>query len=166
MAVYRTSRNIEASLIDYLTDNFQNDGWDNITIEKSFNRAQNTAIKMDSESAVVCVRASSTNRDRIEIGSDSVQRSQLVLIDIFAVNDGQRLDLVDYIGDLLKYGCPFYEYITERNAVVGKTQNGRITVTNLEDAPVSFNVDKSSLDTCDRYRHLFTLTISLGKVEV
>jgi hypothetical protein len=165
MGFYRPSRNIEASLIDYITERFEEENWSDISVEKSFKRAYTIAMNMNDGEAVVCVRTSSTNRKTFEIGTNSLLRSQLVLIDIFATNDGQRLDLVDFIIDELKAGCPYCEYQTEGNTKTSKIQNGRIRITNMDDSPVNFNTNKSDLDLQDRYRHLITLTISLGKAE-
>ena len=100
-----------------------------------------------------------------EIGSDSTFRNPTVLIDIFATSDGNRLDLKDFLVDVLKTGMPYYEYTITNGQISNKTQNGRIQVISIEDTIVNLNVDKNSLDVHDRFRHLITLTISLGKVE-
>jgi hypothetical protein len=162
MSIYRISRNLEASIIDFLKEQLENENWNDINVEKSFKRAVSESNK---NTAVICVRASDTNRSRIEIGTDSVQRAELVIIDVFATSDGQRLDLVDFLGDILKNGLPYLEYQTNENNVLSSIQNGRIRVTNLSDTPVNFNTDKSQLDISDRYRHTISLTISLGRAE-
>ena len=82
-----------------------------------------------------------------------------------ATNDGQRLDLVDFILDELKSGFPYYQYETGPNTIDSKIQDGRCTIKNMDDRPVNFNTDKSSLELPDRYRHLISLTISTGKIE-
>lgn len=167
MGYYRPSRNIEASLIDFLKAQFASANWSNISVEKSFSRAQEIAAKMDisTNAAVVCVRASDTNRKRAQIGSDSLIRSELVLVDVFATSDGQRLDLVDFIISELKSGCAYYEYKTDKNSTEEKTQKGRVTINSFDDKPVNFDTDKSSLEVQDRFRHLISLTVSTGKIE-
>ena len=165
MAVYRVSRCIEASLIDFLQSAFTVANWTGITIEKSYTRAYTLAMNSNTGATVVCVRASDTNRKRFQIGTDDLLRSQLVLIDVFATSDGQRLDLVDFIVDSLKSGFVFYNYVTNGNATPTKTANGRCTIQSFEDTPVNFGVDKSGLEVQDRYRHLISLVISTGKVE-
>jgi len=162
MSIYRTSRNIEASIITFIQNQLENENWTNINVEKSFKRARTESNK---NIPIICVRASDTNRTRIEIGTDSVQRSELILVDIFATSDGQRLDLVDFLGDILKHGLPYLEFQTDENEVLSSIQNGRIRVTDLTDTPVNFNTDKSQLEICDRYRHSISLTISLGRAE-
>ena len=49
--------------------------------------------------------------------------------------------------------------------IANKTQNGRIRVVDIDDTPLDFNTEKDKLDVHDRYRHLLTLSISLGRVE-
>lgn len=165
MAHYRPSRNIESSLIDHLRDHFTSADWDNIIIEKSFSRIYGLQMDENKSQAAVCVRASDTNRKRAEIGTDSVLRSELVLIDVFATSDGQRLDLVDFLGSILIGGVPYYEYEVTNGVVATKTQNGRIRVLTMDDKPVNFGIDKSALEVQDRYRHLISLTISLSHLE-
>jgi len=165
MAFYRVSRNLEASLIDFLKQELEEENWTNISVEKSFARAYSLAMNMNNGAAVLCIRASDTNRTRAEIGTDNVMRSELILIDVFATNDGQRLDLVDFILDELKSGFPYYQYQTGPNNVESRIQDGRCTIKNMEDRPVNFNIDKSSLELQDRYRHLISLQVATGKVE-
>ena len=166
MGVYRISRNIEASIIEYIIAQLAAASWSNVNVEKTFSRIYGIQMDENKQTAAICVRCSDTNRKRVEIGDDAVVRSELVLIDVFATSDGQRLDLVDFLGDILKVGCPYFEH-TVTNGVMGTpTQNGRIRFLNIEDKPVNFGVDKSALDIQDRYRHLLSATVSLGKVEI
>ena len=46
-----------------------------------------------------------------------------------------------------------------------KTEAGRISVGDIDDTPINFDIDKDKLDVRDRFRHLISLSISLGKVE-
>jgi hypothetical protein len=166
MGVYRISRNIEASLIEYIVAQLAVAGWNNINVEKTFARVYGLQMDENKGTAAICVRASDTNRKRVEIGDDAVVRSELVLIDVFATSDGQRLDLVDFLGDILKHGCPYYEHTVTNGVNTVHTQNGRIRVLTMDDKPVNFSVEKSALEVQDRYRHLLSLTVSLGRVEV
>lgn len=165
MGFFRTSRNLEASLIDHLRDNFVLENWTDIVIEKSFARVMTMPFNNETKTAVLCVRASDTHRTKVEIGTESTKRDELVLIDVFASSDGQRLDLVDFIGDILQGGFPYYEYQIDNSNVISRVQSGRCRVTTLDDKPVNFNIEKSAMDVHDRYRHLISLSISLGKVE-
>lgn len=158
MGQYRYSRNIEASIIDYLATEL-NGHFTNINVEKTFARVEELDLP------TVCVRVGITAHDPAEVGSNATVRTPEVLIDIFATSDGQRLDLKDFIIEKLKGGCPYYDYTIINGAVDTKTANGRIRILNIDDIPVNADADKNQLDVHDRYRHLLTLTISLGRLE-
>ena len=165
MATYRISRNIEASIIEYIQSQLSSYGWSGITVEKTFQRIYDIPLDTFNKTGAVCVRMEDTTHLSAEIGDDSTRILPLILIDIFATNDGQRLDLKDFLISVLKIGLPLNEYVVNGSTISSRTPTGRIRVTNLEDKPVSFSKDKSSLEIYDRYRHLLTLTVSLGRVE-
>lgn len=155
---YRISRNIEASLIDYLTSNFDAD-WTNISVEKTFAKVYDIALP------TICIRTNTTTHDKAEIGGDATIRTVQILLDIFATSDGQKLDLTDYIIEKLKGGCPYYDYVISNGTIESKTANGRIRVTSAEVTPIDFDTDRDKLDVHDRFRTLITLSIGLGRVE-
>ena len=159
MGLYRISRNIEASFVDYLKENLQID-WNINRVEKTFSRIY--SIELPS----ICIRVGDTIHTKVQIGDDSTIRDVHVLIDIFATSDGQRLDMKDYIIKKIKNGLDYYDYEIENNQVKHKVKNGRIRVLTIGETLVNFGTDKQDLDQHDRYRHLIDLTISLGKVEV
>ena len=101
---YRTSRNIEASLIDYLTTNFNAD-WSNVKVEKGLARVYDIALP------TICVRANNTAHNKAEIGGNSTVRTVQVFLDIFASSDGQKLDSTDYIVEKIKGGCGYEDYV-------------------------------------------------------
>jgi len=158
MGLYRISRNIEASSIDYLKSNLQID-WNIDRVEKTFSRIYK--IELPS----VCIRVGETIHNKVQIGDDSTIRDVHVLINIFATSDGQRLDMKDYIIKKVKNGMDYYDYEIENGQVKNKTKNGRIKVLTINETLVNFGIDKNDLDIHDRYRHLIDLTISLGRVE-
>lgn len=155
---YRISRNIEASIIQFLQDKF-NEDWSGINVEKTFARIYELSLPS------VCIRCGVTTHVKAEVGGDSTIRTAQVLVDIFAKDDGQRLDMKDYIIRKIKGGLPYYEYTIVNGQIQSKIQNGRIRVIDIDDTPLEFDVDKDRLDVRDRYRHLLTLSISLGKIE-
>ena len=159
MGLYRISRNIEASFVDYLKENLQTD-WNIDRVEKTFARIY--SIQLPS----VCIRVGDTIHSKAQIGDNSTIRNVHVLIDIFATDDGLRLDIKDYIIEIIKNGIDYYEYEIENGQIKNKIKNGRIRASVIDETPVNFGTDKNNLDIHDRYRHLLDLTISLGKVEV
>ncbi len=165
MGSYRKTRNIEASIIQFLQTNFDAD-WGNVEITKTFARVYELPVNEKEKTAGICVRVGTTDHTRVEVGGNSTKREVQVLIDIFATSDGQRLDMKDYIIEKIKSGLAYYEYVIVSGQVQSKTQSGRITVLTMEDDPLNFDVDKSTLDIHDRYRSLITLTVSIGQVEL
>ena len=156
---YRPTRNQEASIIDYLKAKFDAD-WSGISVEKSFAKVYDTTLP------VICVRLGNVTHNAIEIGTDNIYRSSQLLIDIFASNDGQKLDLVDYIVSKLKSGCPYFEYTIEHGKVKEKTQKGVITFKRpFEITHINFNEDRNSLDEHDKFRALCSCEIQINKVE-
>jgi len=160
MGEYRISRNIEATLIQYIEAELVTASWNNVTVEKSFSKVYDINLP------VICVRLKDTVHNKSEIGTESTHRNATVFIDVFARDDGGRLDLKDFLVSILKRGCPYYEYTIANGSIQDKTQNGRLRVTNLTDTMVDLGFDKADLAVHDRYRHLLTLTISLGRLEI
>ena len=157
--LYRPSRNIEASIIDYLKPLFLTD-WGTDRVEKTF--AKIYAIELPS----ICIRLGITMHTKVEIGNTSTTRTPLILIDIFTTSDGQRLDIKDWLISKLKAGLPYYKYTIVGGQVTDKTQDGRIRIISILDTPLNFGVDdKSTLEIHDKFRHLLSLSISLSKVE-
>jgi len=166
MGIYRTSRNVEASIIQHIEQEVVSAGWSNITVEKTFTRVYDIPVDTFQKQGAICVRLEDTEHQQAEIGETSTRRLPFVLIDVFATSDGQRLDLKDFLVSVLKKGFPFFEYEVNGGTIVDKTRNGRVRVNSIDDTPVSLGIDKSSLSVHDRYRHLLTLELSLGRVEV
>lgn len=158
MGLYRISRNIEASFVDYLKENLQLD-WNINRVEKTFSRIY--SIELPS----VCIRVGDSIHSKVQIGDNSTIRNVHVLIDIFATSDGQRLDMKDYILEKIKNGLIYYDYEIENGQIKHKTQNGRIRVLTIDETLINFGLDKNDSDVHDRFRHLIDLTISLGRVE-
>jgi len=162
MAIYRISRNLEASIIDFLKDGLES-FWQNINIEKSFAKVYELSLP------TICVKAEDTLYDKIQIGDNSFEREVTVIIDLFCNSDGQRLDLKDKLIKILKEGCQYYEYETKKQGrttiIENKTQNGRIRILKIIDTPVNFDTEKDKLDEHDKFRHRLTINITTGKVE-
>lgn len=155
---YRISRNVEASLIDYIKTEFQAD-WNSDNVEKVFERMY--GLEMPS----ICIRCLLTDHEWVELGSTSTRRRPMIAIDIFAESDGQRLDIKDWLIDKIKAGVTYYEYEIENGVVKTKVANGHIAVKSFTDTAIDYDIEKQKMDRHDRYRHRIDLTVSLGKVE-
>jgi hypothetical protein len=165
VATYRRTRNIEASIIDYIVAQLASASWTGINVVKGFEEAYGLNLP------VIAVRSESSVTNHGEIGDNAEVRDYQVLINIFATDDGMRLDLKDFLIEVLRVGCVYYEYTTQktpngRNTVVhSKTANGRIRVLKIGDTSVKFDIEKDKLTVHDRYRHLLSLTVNRDKIE-
>lgn len=156
---YRISRNLEASIIKFIEAQLVLASWTGINVTKTFAKVYSLSLPS------ICVRVGDTAHEKVEVGSDSTKRDAQVLIDIFAENDGQRLDLKDFLIDILKGGLVYNEYTIVNGAISEIVPNGRIRVLSISDTPLDFNTGKSDLDVADRHRHLLSLSVSTGEVE-
>jgi len=156
---YRPSRGIEASIIDFLEPNLNAD-WTGISVEKSFAKVSGDNLP------VVLVRTSDVEHERHELGSSLTKRHPLILIDIYATTDGQKLDLTDYLVSKLKSGIPYYTYVISNGEVQTKTLTGRITVTlPISVTQVDLDIPKSDLSVVDSYHSLISLSCSITVLE-
>lgn len=139
-------RCVELSLIEYIKTNVAAD-WSNVTVVKSFLQAYKKALP------VICVGIVDAENTRREIGSNNLRQQFTLAVDIFATSDGMRLDLADYILNLVKEGFVYYAF--SRNSsdrtVLDKDADGRMCVTAITtDSPVDAYPDSPEHD---RFRH-------------
>ena len=165
MGVYRTSRNLEASFIQYLQDEMT-DAWSNVTVEKGMSKVYSEDVSLP----IVTIRLNTSIINYAELGSSLIYRNMNVLIQVYAESDGQRLDLKDFLIDKIKGGCPYYEYYIEANAnaagtIKRKVANGRIHITKITDTPIDFDMEKQNLNRKDRFRHMLQINCSINKAE-
>jgi hypothetical protein len=146
---YRISRNIEASLIDWLTEELEDAGWTGISVEK-------TAAEIYGGSwPGILVNVQEIVPEKLEIGSKTNLKYFTVIIRIFAANDGQRLDLSDFICDLLEDDVNYYSYTVTGGEVAQKDLTGRIVLTKWFENRKEL-VNTEILEDKDRYRHLLS----------
>jgi hypothetical protein len=148
MGTYRNYRNLEATLIDYITAQLTADGWTGIRTEKSFAEVYKGTIPC------ICISMEESDALSREIGSKTYLENILVSIRIFATSDGQRLDLASWMLSKIMPGLDYYTYVIT-SGVAAKTLAGRIiileTTANRKELK---NTD--NLDIIDRYRHILT----------
>lgn len=149
---FRNTRNVELSVLDYLTSSLQS-SWSGVTTVKGFQQAYKTNLP------VVSCRLFNTSVNRKEIGNYLLTKAHTIIIDIFATSDGQRLDLADFILDKLAEGIPYYEFSHDSGdpSTLAKIQNGKLIVNNFfENGRVDFGDD---VDTHDRFRHIISFNV-------
>jgi hypothetical protein len=147
--MYRISRNIEASLIDRITSDLATDGWTGIRIEKAFSEIYKGTLPC------IVVNALEIRPQKLEIGSKTNLKYFTVNIRIFALNDGQRLDLSDWMLDKLEDDTNYYAYTIVNGVVSAKVLTGRIVITRWFDNRKELT-NTEVLEKEDRYRSLLS----------
>jgi len=146
---YRISRNIEASLIDRITANLATDGWTGIRVEKSFAEVYKGTLPC------IVVNALEIRPEHLEVGSKTYLKYFTVNIRIFATNDGQRLDLSDWLLDKLEDDTDYYAYTITGGIVSARVLTGRIVITRILDNRKEL-INTEILEKEDRYRSLLS----------
>lgn len=148
MATYRTSRNLEASLVDFITAELATAGWTGINVTKGFPQEYKGKIPL------IGIEALEKAKQTLEIGSKTKIKYRFVKIRIFATSDGQRLDLADWLDELLEDDVSYYEYVITDGKVSAKTLKGRIEILRtLDDKKELQNTE--NLEHEDKFRHVF-----------
>jgi hypothetical protein len=146
---YRISRNTEASLIDRITTDLTASGWTGIRVEKSFVEVYKGALPC------ILINTLEIRPQKLEIGAKTNLKYFTVNIRIFAVNDGQRLDLSDWLLDKLEDDTDYYSYTITGGVVSAKILTGRIVLTKWIDNRKELT-NTENLEKEDRYRHLLS----------
>ncbi len=157
MAIYRTSRNVEASIVDRITADLVADGWTGIRTEKSFAEVYAGTLPC------ICVNVLEIRPEKLEIGSKTNLKYFTVSIRIFATSDGSRLDLSDWLLDKFEDDTNYYEYIITNGQVASKTLKGRIVITRWLDNRKELT-NTEGLEKEDRYRHLLSFECLVAEV--
>jgi hypothetical protein len=149
MGQYRQSRGLEASTIDWLTTKLADAGWGGIRIEKAFANVYKGILPC------ICINTLSVDSTKLEIGSKSNIKYYEISIRIFATSDGNRLDLADFITDLLEDDIDFYIYTVTNGVVSSKVKSGKIVILNfLRNEKELTNTE--NLELIDKFRHIIT----------
>ncbi len=150
MSTYRITRNIEASVVDYIVAQLTADSWSGIRVELDFSEAYKEPL------GCIVINADENPDQRLEIGGNTLQKIFNLEFRIFAENHGQRKDLRDWLLLKLMAGIPYYTYIITSGVVTTKTLSGRISIGKiLINRKELANSEKQS--KFDRYRHLITV---------
>jgi hypothetical protein len=154
--MYRNYRNIEASLIDYITYElaYASPPWI-IRVEKSF------AEVYEGTPPCICVNEEDSDVKLREIGSNSYLEDILVSIRIFATSDGQRLDLAAWMLSKIMPGTNYYEYVISSGVVSSKVLKGTISVLKVTANRKELRAT-DNLDVMDRYRHILSFKVRVA----
>jgi hypothetical protein len=150
MGTYRYSRNVEASLIDWITAKLATAGWSNVRVEKAFAQVSNGALPC------ALVQQDPEDLQRLEVGGKTNIKYYYINIRLFCKDDGSRLDIKDYLTDCLEDDIDYYTYtITSSGTITAKILTGRIVVLNfLKNEKELTNTENLALE--DKFRHIIT----------
>jgi len=155
MGAFREYRNIEASLIEYLTAKLVTDGWSGISVGKTFSLIE------DSKLPAIIVQLVSSTLKRKEIGSSTFEDTEFLVVRIFATSDGQRLDLAKWLIDNLAETIPYYTYTIIKGAIASKELSGSIRVTKIVENKKELE-GVPDLHITDRYRHKISFNVKIN----
>ena len=150
-------RNCELSTLDYLTESFASD-WTAITVLKNFKNAYSA----DNSLPIVCVGLLDTESRRKEVGGTAWLDNNMIVIDIFATSDGQRLDIASYVKSKIKDCWTYYTYANASGdtKTLDRVEAGKCTVTQLlNNTKVEI---EGSVDVKDRFRQNITIMVKVG----
>jgi hypothetical protein len=149
---FSKTRNVELSVISAI-ETAINNSWSGITVVKAFLQAYDVKVP------VICVRILSTDSFRSEIGDNTIRQKYSFIVDIFAKSDGQRIDLADFIVNVVKEGFVYKQYsrASGNPEELNETTDGRITFLTFDS---DSRIDASdSADEHEKYRQAITFTV-------
>ena len=153
MATYRQARNVEASLVDQITTALTGAGW-TIRVEKSFSKVY------DGELPCICVNIEDNNPKKKEVGSKVNYKVFTIYLRIFAKEDGSRLDLSNFLEDLVENDFNYYRMIVTDGLVAEKILAGKIIVISKISSRKELR-NTENLEVKDRFRHLITFDVKI-----
>jgi hypothetical protein len=161
MATWRKYRNLQASLQEFLSDQVIADNVKDLegnTVTIRVGRKDSTFTL-----TTISVYMESETSKRFETGSNLRDDKQLMIIDIFAKNEADRLDLAKWVVDSINDGWPYHTYSNDSaipdnpTKVIGKNVN----VNFLTNGRVKLG---DNVDQFDAHRHQITITAQMNGV--
>ena len=157
MSTWKLYRNLENSLKDFLDTKISDDsltGDNGNTVQVYIGRENSDTWQLPS----ISIYMDSETLNRFEIGSNSRQNEQLIIIDIYATNEGERLDLAKWLVDTINDGWTYYTYTV--NPVTPETPTkvvgGLVNINFNSNGRVTLIQNVSEIDA---HRHRISLTV-------
>ena len=154
---YRLYQNLQNSLVDKLQAQITSDG---LTGDNSQSISVRASRKNDDNWALpaISVYFESETATRFELGSNKRDDRQLIIIDIYATNENERLSLAKWLVDTINDGWQYYTYAY--NSVnpesPTKTAGGWVNVNFLTNEPVNLVQTVSEIDA---HRHRVSISV-------
>jgi hypothetical protein len=156
MLTWQVSRNAENSLKYFLDTEISSDGVTDINGDAIPVRI---GRKDDDNWTLPCIAIykESETDDKIFVGSNQIDYRHLLIIDIFAENEGERQDLADWITDKIKDGWRYYTYTVNINTplVPTKTAIGWVGMDFVTNTRVNLG---QNVSVFDQHRHRLSIS--------
>ena len=153
---FRQLRNVELSTIYYI-DTQVTANWSNIPVLKS--RPNFDAV----DPPLITVKALSVIPNLREIGSRLMENTYNIMVDIYATSDGQKLDLAQFIEDILVQDWIYYLHSqTSGNPrQLDRVANGKIKWQKFtQHSTIDFAED---VEKPDRFRYVLAFNARVSK---
>ena len=156
MLAWGRCRNIENSLKDFLTTQVVADS---VTDINGVAVPIRVGRKEDNDWSLPCITVYLDNEtaERAYIGSNQRLDSFLIIIDIFATNEGERLDLANWLKDTINDGFRYYAYtpseLDPQNPT--KVAGGLVNINFLTNSRVALG---QNVNIEDAHRHRISVT--------
>lgn len=148
---------LENSLKDFLTSEISND---NVTDIDDNNIPVRVGRKEDANWSLPCISVycDSEVDPKIFIGSNYIDRTILMIIDIFTTNEGERLDVANWLTDKIKNGFRYYTYTPNLSDpdLPNKTAGHLVNVDFLTNRRINLG---QTIDEFDAHRHQITINV-------
>ena len=158
---WRLYRNIENSLKDFLDIEISNDS---LTAEDGSSIVVRVGRKEDDNWTLPCISlyVESETLERFEIGSNKRDDRQLIIIDIYATNEGERLDLAKWLIDTINDGWRYYTYSYNSSNPESPTKvaGGWTSVDFLENTRVTLG---QNIDIWDAHRQRISINVWISE---
>jgi hypothetical protein len=150
MANYRITRNIDASVIDYIEAQLTTDSWSGIRVEVDFSEAYKEPI------GCIVINADDNPDTRLEVGSNQLMKTFILEFRLFCTGNGQRKDLRDWLVEKITAGIPYYEYSLSTGVETKSVLKGRISVNRIISNRKEL-INSENLSKYDKYRHIISV---------
>jgi len=146
-------RNLEASLVDFLTTKKTTDG---LTVDIRVGRKE-------ASWTLPCISLyhDKTTQPRGFVGSNQRLETYLMIIDIFATNEAERLDLARWLEVAINDGCTYYTYTSSESTPNSPTKvaGGLINVDFVTNTRVGLG---QNVNLEDAHRHRISINVWLS----
>ena len=148
-------RNIENSLYVFLTDKIDEN---NVTDSNNDKILIRVGRKVSKDWTLPCITIylDDTTSERAEVGSNNRLKSYLIIMDIYATNDGERLDLSDWLEKIVENGFRYFSMLpsTSGPQTPIQTAGGLVEVNFVTNARVALG---QNVDPEDAHRHRISI---------